>query len=204
MAAKENKKKKNKESKTVSIFLITFIVTFAFVALSVKYFSPEIDVEIEGKEQIAEEDVEKGSVDERLRWIQFEDNMPGVSTRFTEETENTQKTKNDDVIVYDEENNENNEIEKLEEVQEIKPLIATPVPSINKISKVYVGQFSNIEQAIAMQNKLTDAGLDLAPFVKRIDNYYVVQIGSYASKEKAQAVVLQVQGAGFPAQLVNE
>ena len=97
MAAKENKKKKNKESKTVSIFLITFIVTFAFVALSVKYFSPEIDVEIEGKEQIAEEDVEKGSVDERLRWIQFEDNMPGVSTRFTEETENTQKTKNDDV-----------------------------------------------------------------------------------------------------------
>lgn len=204
MAAKENKKKKNKESKTVSIFLITFIVTFAFVALSVKYFSPEIDVEIEGKEQIAEEDVEKGSVDERLRWIQFEDNMPGVSTRFTEETENTQKTKNDDVIVYDEENNENNEIEKLEEVQEVKPLIATPVPSINKISKVYVGQFSNIEQAIAMQNKLTDAGLDLAPFVKRIDNYYVVQIGSYASKEKAQAVVLQVQGAGFPAQLVNE
>lgn len=204
MAAKENKKKKNKESKTVSIFLITFIVTFAFVALSVKYFSPEIDVEIEGKEQIAEEDVEKGSVDERLRWIQFEDNMPGVSTRFTEETENTQKTKNDNVIVYDEENNENNEIEKLEEVQEVKPLIATPVPSINKISKVYVGQFSNIEQAIAMQNKLTDAGLDLAPFVKRIDNYYVVQIGSYASKEKAQAVVLQVQGAGFPAQLVNE
>lgn len=204
MAAKENKKKKNKESKTVSIFLITFIVTFAFVALSVKYFSPEIDVEIEGKEQIAEEDVEKGSVDERLRWIQFEDNMPGVSTRFTEETENTQKAKDDDVIVYDEENNENNEIEKLEEVQEVKPLIATPVPSINKISKVYVGQFSNIEQAIAMQNKLTDAGLDLAPFVKRIDNYYVVQIGSYASKEKAQAVVLQVQGAGFPAQLVNE
>ncbi|MBO5948017.1 SPOR domain-containing protein [bacterium] len=204
MASKENKKKKNKESTTVSIFLITFIVTFAFVALSVKYFSPEIDVEIEGKEQIAEEDVEKGSVDERLRWIQFEDNMPGVSTRFTEETENTQKTKNDNVIVYDEENNENNEIEKLEEVQEVKPLIATPVPSINKISKVYVGQFSNIEQAIAMQNKLTDAGLDLAPFVKRIDNYYVVQIGSYASKEKAQAVVLQVQGAGFPAQLVNE
>lgn len=204
MAAKENKKKKNKESKTVSIFLITFIVTFAFVALSVKYFSPEIDVEIEGKEQIAEEDVEKGSVDERLRWIQFEDNMPGVSTRFTEENENTQKTKNDNVIVYDEENNENNEIKKLEEIQEVKPLIATPVPSINKISKVYVGQFSNIEQAIAMQNKLTDAGLDLAPFVKRIDNYYVVQIGSYASKEKAQAVVLQVQGAGFPAQLVNE
>ena len=151
MATKEIKKKKKKESKTVSIFLITFIVTFAFVALSVKYFSPEIDVEIEGKEQIAEEDVEKGSVDERLRWIQFEDNMPGVSTRFTEETENTQKTKDDNVIVYDEENNEtnkNNEIEKLEEVQEVKPLIATPVPSVNKISKVYVGQFSNIEQAI--------------------------------------------------------
>lgn len=205
MVNQTNKKKKRKESKTLSIFLITFIVTFAFVALSVKYFSPEIDVEIEGKEQIEEENIEKGSVDERLRWIQFEDNMPGVSTRYTDEKEASPKIKDDDVIVYDEENNESNEIEKLEEkVQEVKPLSATPLPTVNKISKVYVGQFSNIEQAIAMQNKLTDAGLDLAPFVKRIDNYYVVQIGSYASKEKAQAVVLQVQGAGFPARLENE
>lgn len=204
MANQGNKNKRKKESKTVSIFLITFIVTFAFVALSVKYFSPEIDVEIESKEQIAEEDIEKGSIDERLRWIQFEDNMPGVSTRYTDETENSQALKDDNVIIYDEENNENNKIEKLEEIQEVKPLIATPVPSVNKISKVYVGQFSNIEQAIAMQNKLTEANLDLAPFVKRVDNYYVVQIGSYASKEKAQVVVLQVQGAGFPAQLVNE
>lgn len=204
MANQGNKNKRKKESKTVSIFLITFIVTFAFVALSVKYFSPEIDVEIESKEQIVEEDIEKGSIDERLRWIQFEDNMPGVSTRYTDETENSQALKDDNVIIYDEENNENNKIEKLEEIQEVKPLIATPVPSVNKISKVYVGQFSNIEQAIAMQNKLTEANLDLAPFVKRVDNYYVVQIGSYASKEKAQVVVLQVQGAGFPAQLVNE
>lgn len=204
MVNQGNKNKRKKESKTVSIFLITFIVTFAFVALSVKYFSPEIDVEIESKEQIVEEDIEKGSIDERLRWIQFEDNMPGVSTRYTDETENSQALKDDNVIIYDEENNENNKIEKLEEIQEVKPLIATPVPSVNKISKVYVGQFSNIEQAIAMQNKLTEANLDLAPFVKRVDNYYVVQIGSYASKEKAQVVVLQVQGAGFPAQLVNE
>ena len=127
--------------------------------------------------------------------------FPSISTSISGEkyfTDNATKAKVTIKVI------KNNEIEKLEEVQEVKPLITTPVPSINKISKVYVGQFSNIEQAIAMQNKLTDAGLDLAPFVKRIDNYYVVQIGSYASKEKAQAVVLQVQGAGFPAQLVNE
>ena len=171
----KSKNKKRKESKTISIFLITFIVTFAFVALSVKYFSPEIDVEIESKEHIAEEDVEKGSVDERLRWIQFEDNMPGVSTRYTEEKEALKKENEDNVIVYDEENNnENSEIEKLENVQDVKPLITTPVPAINKISKVYVGQFPNIEQAIAMQNKLTDAGLDLAPFVKRIDDFGII------------------------------
>ena len=46
MSEKEMNDKKKKQNKTLTIFLTTFIVTFAFVALAVKYFSPEIDVEI--------------------------------------------------------------------------------------------------------------------------------------------------------------
>ena len=90
MSEKDIDNKQKKQNKTLTIFLATFIITFAFVAMAVKYFSPEIDVEF-GKateeEQAADED--KGSVDERLRWIQFEDNMPGVSTRFTDTSADT-------------------------------------------------------------------------------------------------------------------
>lgn len=203
MVKKETKKKK--ENKSLTIFLTTFIVTFAVIALSAKYFSPDIDVEI-GKsiEETEEEiEIEKGSVDERLRWIQFEDNMPGVSTRFTDDTtkENSTEETEDNTIVYEEE--ENQETLKPDKPEKVKPIVNNPIPNVAQISKVYVGNFSTIEQAIATQNQITEAGLDLAPFVKRIDNYYVVQVGSFASPQKAQEAADMVNNAGFSARVAN-
>ena len=55
-----------------------------------------------------------------------------------------------------------------------------------------------------MQNRLAEAGLDLAPFVKKVGPNYVVQIGSYASVQKAQSVAETVQNAGFAARVVSE
>ncbi len=212
----ENKIKKNdKAHKLLTIFLTTFLVTFIFITLFVKNL-PEIDVEI-GKNADATDadDSEKGSVDERLRWIQFEDNMPGVSTRFTSTDENSQedgKQNEDNVIEYDEDVKSGNipaikedAVIKVDKAQPAETKTPAPVtPSVSKISKVYVGQYSTIEQAIAMQNRLTDAGLDLAPFVKKVGENYVVQIGSYASAQKAQSVAESVQNAGFAARVVSE
>ena len=212
-----NKDKKiKKQHKSLTIFLTVFIVTFAFVALAVKYFSPEIDVEIgKNAEETDVEDGEKGSVDERLRWIQFEDNMPGVSTRFTAGEENAAEENNqgeEEKIVYDEEkSSENKNVNEKTaepamkvETQEPKAPAAAEAPAVGKMSKIYIGQFSTIEQAIAMQNRISESGLNLSPFVKKVGSYYVVQVGSYASVQTAQNIVTEIQNAGYSARIVNE
>ena len=211
--------------KFIVIFLATFIITFAFVAMAVKYFSPEIDVEISKatEEEQADDAEDKGSVDERLRWIQFEDNMPGVSTRFTDKKDQTEDTKTaqnqeetDNTIVYDEDLNkkqqpkaiEKEPVVKVEKVKpqapDVKPVSAPPVAVGASTSKVYVGNYATIEQAIAMQNRLVDSGLNLAPFVKRVNGNYVVQVGSYASAQKAHSVAAEIQNAGYAARVVGE
>ena len=216
---KEGKNKK--QHKSLTVFLTTFIVTFAFVALATKYFSPEYDVEIgRNGEETDIENSEKGSVDERLRWIQFEDNMPGVSTRFTSEEEIPQeeeKTKAETSIVYDDETTAKTiqeqkakdaeaviKVEKTETAQEAQSPSPVDAPAVPKMSKIYVGQFATIEQAISMQNKLSESGLNLSPFVKKVGSHYVVQVGSYASSQTAENIATEIQNAGYNARIVNE
>ena len=217
LANPEEKKANNKEkqNKIITIFLTTFLVSFIFISLVVKNL-PEIDVEIgKNAEETDVDNSEQGSVDERLRWIQFEDNMPGVSTRFTTTEETAQedgKQNEDNVIEYDEDvksvnvpTKKEDAVIKVDKAQPTETKMPAPAaPVVNKISKVYVGQYTTIEQAIAMQNRLTEAGLDLAPFVKKVGGNYVVQIGSYASAQKAQSVAESVQNAGFAARVVSE
>jgi len=210
----DKNKKNEKQNKLLTIFLTTFLLTFVFVLFVVKNF-PEIDVEIsKNAEQEQEENTEIGSVDERLKWIQFEDNMPGVSTRYTttdNANQDEESQNQDNIIEYDDDlktnkNSLNSLKSKEEAVIKVEPIVQMPenVPSVNKISKVYVGQFATKEQAITMQNRLMDAGLDLAPFVKKVGSNYVIQIGSYASAQKAQSIAETVQNAGFSARVVSE
>ena len=76
-----------KVKQTWVLFIVTFLVSLIVITYFIKSMSPDVDVEIGGEdtqntsvEESSESDVKK-AIDDRLRWIQMEDNMPGVSKR---------------------------------------------------------------------------------------------------------------------------
>lgn len=224
----------NKVKQTVALFLVTFLVSLIVITYFIKSMSPDVDVEIGGEnEQTVEQDGTdseiKQPIDDRLRWIQMEDNMPGASKRQDGEsqdieyksTENgkedvvkqpesidNEKTKSDsDTVTPFEYTNPNNQ----------KPIATppTPVQSMQnkqpapsadefKMSKVYVGSYPTIEQAIQAQNKIMNTSISVSPFVKEVNGSYVLQAGSYANAHKAEAVAREISAAGFPTRVVKE
>ena len=224
----------NKVKQTVALFLVTFLVSLIVITYFIKSMSPDVDVEIGGEsEQTVEQDGTdseiKQPIDDRLRWIQMEDNMPGASKRqdgesqdieykSTEngkedvvkqlESKDKEKSKSDsDTVTPFEYTNPNNQ----------KPIATppTPVQSMQnkqpapsadefKMSKVYVGSYPTIEQAIQAQNKIMNTSISVSPFVKEVNGSYVLQAGSYANAHKAEAIAREISAAGFPTRVVKE
>ncbi len=204
------------------LFTITFLLTLVAVTYVIKNYSPNVDVEIggENESQVAydeEDGIEpKKAVDDRLKWIQLEDNMPGVSKRDGEE-----EIKYEETDTQKERTKEEKRSEQKEEMKEITlqteeaPIsentdrVKTPIQAQNpsqpfKMAKIYVGSYSNIEQAIQAQNRLMETNLTVSPFVKEVNGMYVLQVGSYANINKAEALVRDINAAGFSATLVQE
>ena len=73
-----------------------------------------------------------------------------------------------------------------------------------KMSKVFVGSYPTIEQAIQAQNRLMNTNISVSPFVKEVNGSYVLQAGSYANAHKAEAVAKEISAAGFQARVVKE
>ena len=77
-----------KTKQTLALFIVTFLISLIVITYFIKSFSPNVDVEIGGEEEVqqttdssdSESDVKK-AIDDRLRWIQLEDNMPGAAKR---------------------------------------------------------------------------------------------------------------------------
>ncbi len=222
--------KNSKNKRMLYIFFTTFFLSMFIVGFLIKTLSPSVDVEI-GDGQVDTEETEstmpeeQSNVDDRLKWIQFEDNMPGVSKRFEQKTEEMlDPSYEGDVkekLGTEEKVRESNSINQptllTEPKQTKQSKLAPPVPTSSevnssvreaaapiKMTKVYVGYYTNIEQAISVQNRLIDSNLNVSPFVKEVNGYYVVQIGSYANKQKAQALYSEISTLGFPAKIVSE
>ncbi len=213
---------KAKNKKTIYIFFVTFFFSMFIVGFIVKTLTPNVDVEIGdgvSGEQEADVDEENKGIDNRLKWIQFEDNMPGVSKRLgSTEQENTtseSETYQDDIAKLEERVRQAQTTIKTETTQESKSTPPVPkasdvakqinAPSIPvRMSKVYIGYYTSIEQAITTQNKIMDAGLNINPFVKEVNGYYVVQAGSYSNKQKAQSIAGEISSLGFPAKVISE
>ena len=81
---------------------------------------------------------------------------------------------------------------------------AQPAAEPFKMSKVYVGSYPTIEQAIQAQNKLMNTSISVSPFVKEVNGTYVLQAGSYANAGKAEAVSREINSLGFHARVVKE
>ena len=72
------------------------------------------------------------------------------------------------------------------------------------MSKVYVGSYPTIEQAIQAQNKLMNTATSVSPFVKEHNGTYVLQAGSYANSSKAEALAKELSALGFSAKVIKE
>jgi cell division protein FtsN len=81
--------------------------------------------------------------------------------------------------------------------------VSKPVEN-QKMSKVYVGRYANIEQAKVAQEILMDSGLGITPFIKDAGSYYTLQIGSYSSRAKAEGLASELQRNSFPARVIQE
>ena len=223
-------KKKKVDSKNV--FFKTFSLTLILMAVGLYFFTPNIDVQIgdissdnEFEDEI--DYVNKKNVDYRLRWIQLEDNGNQLIDRlrkndsnpsgiedgeshqkFDEQDEHQDSAYNDNSLpmepkttasnVKHHENSVENEIHLPENTNQY----ATQVKST--FSKVYIGSYGDINAAIEAQNKLLEANLPVSPFIKKMNNTYVIQVGSFASLNKAQILVNQLAQQGFQARIIEE
>lgn len=226
----------SKIKQTITLFVITFLVSLIVITYFIKSMSPDVDVEIGGGEEssMQHDDTEsevKQPIDDRLRWIQMEDNMLGVSKREDGQSEEIEykTTDNQDKNLEGEkvresetsssdENSEPGALAPIEYAnpqsqQTEKPAVSEPPVPVQtsksgsdefKMSKVFVGSYPTIEQAIQAQNRLMNTNIAVSPFVKEVNGSYVLQAGSYANANKAEIVAKEISAAGFPARVVKE
>lgn len=222
------KKKRKKKSIMGYVYLFTFVFFAALIGLSyiVKSYSPDVDVAIGNNESMplteSDMEVEIKSVDERLKWIQMEDEMPSVAIREAKEsTEKAIKEKQEKNFV--EPKIESEPIFKKEEkipkpsISEIvslpvadpiefrtstkTPVIPAPVPSL---TKVYLGGYSSVDEAMNIQQKIADDIPDSMPFIKSYNGSYIVQLGSFSNKNVADNFIMKVREKGYSPKVLYE
>lgn len=221
------KKRKKKNKNLGYLYLFGFVFLSALLGLSyiVKYYSPDIDVTIGNNNTLplseGDMDVEINSVDERLKWIQTEDEMPTVAVREPVNNFETNVMDDEEFEEKDTADKKNKEGTKtknppapsMADIQIQQPdykLTSIPVHSqvVPKpkplFTKVYLGNYTTIEEAMTMQNKISAEYNSLNPFIKAINNYYVVQLGSFSDEEKAEELIVKLKGQGYNPKVIYE
>ncbi len=209
---KEYKQKlNNNPNEGLILFISAFFVMLVLFLGVVKQLSPDVDVAIEDNSEVAVEEVERGSVDERLKMIQQEDNSyaEGDETFSPEldEKVNLPKQKRRVIGAAEEE-----EVITLEPKTKSQQLLGgeavaptpTPAPTTLTNAKVIVGYYTTQEQAEVAKGIIMDAGLNVEPFIKNIGGAYTLQVGSFSSREKAQSVANELLRNSFPARVIVE
>jgi len=210
---KEYKQKlNNNPNEGLILFVSAFFVMLILFLGVVKQLSPDVDVTIEDNSEVAVEEVERGSVDDRLKAIQMEDNSyaPGdeMFSPELDEKVNLPKTKRRVIGASEEES----EVITLEKEQATQPAVSGDSPAPIPVSKpatltnakVIVGYYTTSEQAEVAKSIILDAGLNVEPFIKNIGGAYTLQVGSFSSREKAQSVANELLRNNFPARVIVE
>lgn len=212
--------KKNHTS--ILIFTITFIVGVIFVSLFFKSISPEMDLDVgdnpipsmnqrNGEDSDNRDFNVRAQIDQRLKMIQSEDEMPGVSYETPEDIVNKFRENFSD-INNDEDQIINNNLEEEKEEEEKKDIsipqeiVRVQINDVQKttITKVYVGQFSSLEKAIETQKAIIDADSTISPILKEVNGYYTAQVGAFSNYDSAKALATKLLELGFYAKIVKE
>ena len=211
---KRNKRKNKKSFGYLYLFAFVFFVVLIGLSYILKSYSPDIDVAIGNNEALTLSESEMGveikSIDERLKWIQMEDEMPSVAKRDNEEKQEEKTDVTEDRSV---EKAEKPPIPSIEDIKNQRPDFrnispATPVIPLPErpvtITKVYLGSYSSLEEAMIIQNKISNEEPELEPFIKAIRDTYIVQLGSFADKEKATALIIKLKEKGYNPKIISE
>ncbi len=233
------RKKRKRKNFFGYLFLFSLVFIFALFGLSyiVKSYSPKVDVTIGNNEALTlseqDMDVEIKTIDERLKWIQTEDEMPTVAIREPKEklsdinkkqktkdikknTDDTAKDRNKEEKTLKKQkkdkitgNNETiNKAEKDYKKQKLdlklEKAVTPPKPLPPKVSKVYIGKYSTIEEATKIQRKIAAEETDIVPFIKSLGSGYIVQVGSFSDSQKASALLTRMKNKGYSAKLITE
>ena len=231
----KRKRRKNSFMGYFYLFLFVFVLALAGLSYLVKSYSPEVDVTLGNieTEPISQADMgmEVKSVDERLKWIQMEDEMPSVAIREAKEsTEEAIKAKTKKII--EPEVNEEPIFKKEEKIPQpslseiasnITPEIAdfrtasnpnqvVPLP-VNKtpvipapiltLTKVYLGSYTTVDEAMAVQQKIATDIPDSMPFIKSVNGSYIVQLGSFSNSDIAQSFIQRVRDKGYAPKILT-
>ena len=70
--------------------------------------------------------------------------------------------------------------------------------------KVFVGQYQTAEQAQLAKSIIRETALGQNAFVKLVDNFYTIQIGSYSTADQARTVAQELTTKSFPARVYHE
>ncbi len=81
------------------------------------------------------------------------------------------------------------------EINKPKPISLIQAQGIT--SKVLIGKFQSLSDARKVQSTLTDLPEGVLPFVKKINSYYSIQIGSYENFATAKSVAAQYKLKGY-------
>ena len=213
---KLNNLKKKKSHFFAYLYLFSFVFLGALLGLSlvIKSYSPDIDVSIGNNSNFilndSDMDVEMKTVDERLKWIQAEDSMPGVSIKSDEKQEKIKKEAIEKQEIAEQivkppipNIREIKEIKEAKEIKEkytdfkdipTKEIIAKPKPVL---TKVYLGNYPTVEAAANVQKEIESAENGLSPFIKSVNGHYTVQIGSFSDSERAGVLVEKLRAKGY-------
>ena len=209
---KEYQKKvtKNPNEGTL-IFVSTFFVLLLLFLGIAKQISPEVDVQIGDDSAISTEDISKSSVDDRLKLLQEEDSgnikteddtfdsSLDEKVKLPDKLKKAEETPSEDVVTLSEKEATPKPAETASKPPKAEP---TAAPAVT--SKVVVGYYSSKEQAEVAKGIIAESGLNISPFVRSIGGAYTIQVGSYSTREKAQAVVNDLLKNNYPARILVE
>lgn len=220
---KDYKRKVTKNPNEGIIMFVSafFVMLLLFLGIA-KQISPEIDVSIgEDSNASTEDGISKTEVDNRLKLIQNEDNgenaqnpqnetfspeldekvrIPDNLKKAADTTEETKQNEEKPITLP-----EKVATPKPADTAAIPPKAVTPPPAQHNVNaKVVVGYYTTAEQAQVAKGIISEAGLNINPFVRNIGGAYTIQVGSYSTREKAQSVANELLRNNYPARIIIE
>ncbi len=231
----KRKRRKNSAIGYLYLFIFVFVIALAGFSFAVKSYTPEIDVTLGNVETAplsqSDMDIEVKSVDERLKWIQMEDEMPSVAIREakeqTEDAVNKAKSKktiepeiNEEPIFKKEDVIPKPSMAEIplatpapadfriaQEQKEIVPLPIAKTPIIPapvpSLTKVYLGTFTSVDEAMKVQQRVIVDVPGSMPFIKSVNGAYIVQLGSFSNSEMAQTFIQDLKNKGYSPKILS-